>query len=270
MTLTKLNIDRGIATVTFANPPRGYMNAAQMQEIDRIADDLTADDAVRVVVFTGGVENVFIRHYDVAEILGFADALQKNEMTADALFERARAETALSRTFDKVDRMPKPTIAAINGFCQGGGFEFALCCDLRIAEAGDYRIGLPETNIGIFPGAGGTERLPRLIGEARALELILRGRTVGPEEAARLGLVHECVQGPSIERAHELARELAAKSPRGLADAKAQVKSAACLPLADGLANGRGRFAALVAGDRDAVRLMKEFVAGGEDINRPA
>lgn len=269
MTLTNLNIDRGIATVTFANPPRGYMNAAQMQEIDRIADDLTADDAVRVVVFTGGVENVFIRHYDVAEILGFADALQKNELIADALFERARAETALSRTFDKVDRMPKPTIAAINGFCQGGGFEFALCCDLRIAQAGDYRIGLPETNIGIFPGAGGTERLPRLIGEARALELILRGRTVGPEEAARLGLVHECVQGPAIERALELAEELAGKSPRGLAAAKAQVKSASCLSLADGLANGRGRFAALVAGDPEAVRQMKEFVTGGEDINRP-
>ena len=79
MTLTKLNIDRGIATVTFANPPRGYMNAAQMQEIDRLADELAADDAVRVVVFTGGVENVFIRHYDVAEILGFADALQKTK-----------------------------------------------------------------------------------------------------------------------------------------------------------------------------------------------
>lgn len=268
MNLTALEVDKGVATVTFINPPRGYMNAVQMQEIDRIADELSADDAVRVVIFTGGIENVFIRHYDVAEILGFADALQRNPASRDEIFERSRTETALSRTFDKIDRMSKPTIAAINGFCQGGGFEFALCCDLRIAEAGDYRIGLPETNLGIFPGAGGTERLPRLIGEARALELILRGRTVGPAEAAALGLVHECVGGRAIERAHELARELAGKSPRGLADAKALVKSAADLPLSEGLANGRGRFAALVATDPDAARQMKMFVAGDEDINR--
>jgi len=268
MNLITLDIDKDIAVVTFANPPRGYMNAAQMQEVDRIADELMADDAVRVVVFTGGVENVFIRHYDVSEILGFADALQKSEMAGDAIFERARAETALSQTFDKIDRMPKPTIAAINGFCQGGGFEFALCCDLRIAEVGDYRIGLPETNVGIFPGAGGTERLPRLVGEARALELILRGRTVGPEEAARLGLIHECVAGRAIDRAQELARELVAKSPGGLAAAKAQVKAAADMPLSHGLAHGRGRFATLVATDPRAVSAMEAFIANGEDINR--
>jgi len=183
------------------------------------------------------------------------------------LMEGAKAGNAVSNLFDKVDRLPKPTIAAINGFAQGGGFEFALCCDLRIAARGDYRIGLPETNIGIFPGAGGTERLPRLIGEAKALDLILCGRTVGPEEALAFGMVHEVVDD-ALARATGLAAELAAKPARGLAEAKALVKGTSDRSLADACAQGRGRFSILIARDGEAESAMQRFLATGEDINK--
>ncbi len=176
-----------VAVVRFDNPPRGYLNAAQTRGLSAVLETLAADAAVRVVVFTGAVPGVFIRHYDVGEIIGALDGVRRAAMDGAAIEAAGRAGNDVTRTFDALDAFPKPTIAAINGFCQGGGFELALCCDFRITEPGDFRIGLPETNVGIFPGAGGTERLPRLIGEAKALELILRGRTVDPHEAASLG-----------------------------------------------------------------------------------
>jgi enoyl-CoA hydratase len=268
MTLVSLKVESGIATVTFSNPPRGYMNPAQVQELDKIVDAVAADDKVRVVIFTGGVPGVFVRHYDVAEILAVADVIRKSGRSDTELMNGAKDGNAVSSVFDKVDRLPKPTIAAINGFTQGGGFEFALCCDPRIAERGDYRIGLPETNIGIFPGAGGTERLPRLIGEARALELILRGRTVGPDEALALGIVHEVVASNPLARATELARELAAKPAGGIAEAKALVKGAADKPLDAACGHARGRFSVLIARDDGAEAAMQRFLATGEDINK--
>ena len=265
--LVQLEIDGGIATVTFSNPPRGYMNAAQVAELGEIVDRLAGDDTVRAVIFTGGVPGVFVRHYDVAEIVAVAGHIKSSGSTEEQMMAAGKRGNAISAVFDKVDRMPKPTIAAINGFAQGGGFEFALCCDIRIAEDGDYRIGLPETNIGIFPGAGGTERLPRLIGEARALELILRGRTVAPAEAAALGLVHEMTAGPALERARLIAAELANMPAGGIAEAKALVKRTAEMPLDDACAHARGRFSVLIAGDEDATAAMQAFLDGGEDIN---
>lgn len=267
MTLIRHSIKGSIATVTFHNPPRGYMNAAQVQELDGVIDALADDGDVRAIVFTGGVPGVFVRHYDVSEIVSIAEILRKSGRSDEELMADALAGNAVSHLFDKVDRISKPTIAAINGFCQGGGFEFALCCDIRIAGHGDYRIGLPETNVGIFPGAGGTERLPRLIGEAKALELILRGRTVDPEGAAALGMVHEYVPD-ALARAMEIAMELATRTPRALAEAKALVKSAAGRSLDDACAISRGRFSTLIARDPEAEAAMRHYLNTGEDINK--
>ncbi|MGV8996015.1 MAG: enoyl-CoA hydratase/isomerase family protein [Parvibaculaceae bacterium] len=267
--LVRLDIADGVAVVTFDNPPRGYMNAAQVGELAPIIDQLEADDAVRVVIFTGGVPGVFVRHYDVAEIIAVADMIKASGRSEAELMAAGTRGNAISSVFDKVDRMPKPTIAAINGFVQGGGFEFALCCDIRVAERGDYRIGLPETNIGIFPGAGGTERLPRVIGEAKALELILRGRTVGPDDALALGMVHEVV-GSALARAREIAREFVAMPARGIAEAKALVKRTTEKTLDDACATGRGRFSTLIAQDAESVVAMQRFLDDGEDINKRA
>lgn len=266
--LVSLQRDGAIAIVTFNNPPRGYMNSAQVEELGVIVDEIAADDALRVVIFTGGVPGVFVRHYDVAEIVSVANFIKSSDRSEEQLMAAGERGNAISTVFDKVDRLPKPTIAAINGFVQGGGFEFALCCDIRIAEAGDYRIGLPETNIGIFPGAGGTERLPRVIGEAKALELILRGRTVGPEEALSIGMVHEVAANSALTRAREIAAEMALMPARGIAEAKALVKRTEEKSLDDACGFARGRFSVLIAGDDDAVVAMQKFLADGEDINK--
>lgn len=259
--------DGPVAIIRFENPPMGYMNMEMVKELDRIVAAYEADDKVRALVFTGGIENVFIRHYDVAEIVAAGDFVQASGRTADDIAEAARGETDISRLFDRLERLPKPTIAAINGMCMGGGFEFALCCDIRLAGAGAYTIGLPETNVGIFPGAGGTQRLPRAVGEARALELILRGRVVGPGEAADLGLVHRYVEsGDVVDVAVSLGKELALKTPGALAAAKAMVKGAASKPLAEGLADERAVFMRMLLEDPDAMARMRDFLSGGGEI----
>ncbi len=265
--LIQVTVDNGVALVRFDNPPRGYLNAAQTRELAEAIEALAQDDAARVLVFTGAVPGVFVRHYDVGEIIAVAERLAAAGLDEAALMAAAAAGNDVTRLFDIIDSLAKPTIAAINGFCQGGGFELALCCDLRIAEPGDYRIGLPEVNVGIFPGAGGTERLQRLIGEARALELILRGRTVGPDEALALGLVHELAAGGALATAMEHAGALASKAPRALAEAKALVKNRTSRDVRAAAAHARGRFMVLITADPNAQRLMKAFQASGEDIN---
>ncbi|HEV7159303.1 MAG TPA: enoyl-CoA hydratase/isomerase family protein [Caulobacteraceae bacterium] len=262
-----LTIERGIGVVRFDNPPRGYLDAAQTEALARAVETLATDPAVRTVVFTGAVPGVFIRHYDVSEIIAAADHARATGLDEAALMAAAAGGNPVTRTFEAIDALAKPTIAAINGYCQGGGFELALCCDLRITEPGEFRIGLPETNVGIFPGAGGTERLPRLIGEARALELILRGRTVGPDEALALGLVHAVASEGALARAMTIAAELAAKPAGGLAEAKALIKNRADLDLAAAAAFARGRFISLIVSDPEAAGAMRAFLATGEDIN---
>lgn len=256
-----------VAIIRFHNPPRGYLNQAQVAELSGLIDRLEGDDSIRAIVFTGGVPGVFIRHYDVAEILAASAAVRKSGLDRDGLMAAAKRGNPISQLFDRIDSFPKPTIAAINGFCQGGGFEFALCCDIRIAEEGDYRIGLPETNLGIFPGAGGTQRLPRVIGEARALELILRGKTVDPATALQVGMVHYLSPGSALDHALEIAKDFTSKAARGLRDAKMLVKSAGSVSIDDGSALERGMFSSLIAEDEEANQLMSAFLENGEDIN---
>lgn len=262
-----LSDDGPVAIIRFENPPMGYMNLEMVKELDRVVAAYAEDDNVRAIVFAGGLPGVFIRHYDVEEIIGVADFVRSSGRKPDEIAKAAKAETDISRLFDRVDQLSKPTIAAINGMCMGGGFEFAMCCDIRLAGAGDYTIGLPETNIGIFPGAGGTQRLPRLVGEARALEMILRGRVAGPEEAADLGMVHRYVSDDDVVKtAIALGRELAQKSPAAIAAAKALVKGATVTPLPEGLAQERAGFMRLLAEDDDALEIMRGFVGGGGAI----
>ena len=268
MSLTAVEFDdHGVATVTMANPPRGYLNRDQVAELDRVMDELETDDQARVIVFTGGVPGVFIRHYDVREILEAAEAVRASGLDGEALMARGADGNPISALLERIDRCPKPTIAAINGYAQGGGFEFALCCDIRVSEPGAFRIGLPETNIGIFPGAGGTERLARLIGEGAALNLILRGLTLTPADALEAGLVHELAPNGALHRAREIAAEIARKPAGGVRAAKALVKRTGDRPLDLALAEGRGRFSRLLLEDDEAIEAMQTFLATGEDIN---
>lgn len=255
--------EKQVAIVRFDNPPHGYMDAPMVEALDQVSRDLVADDSVRAIVFTGALDGVFIQHYDVSELNTLSKGLRKRGLK----FSEARMapERTLDHIFDRLSTAPKPVIAAINGNAMGGGFEFALACDLRIAQKGPYSIGLPEINIGILPGGGGTQRLARLVGPARALELVLRGRTVDPDEAARLGMVHEAVDSPVIERALTLAHELAAKSPLAVGHIKRLIRNAGQQSLANDLALERTLFLDLLVSDQ-ADRLMQEFVDGVRDI----
>jgi enoyl-CoA hydratase/carnithine racemase len=156
------------------------------------------------------------------------------------------------------ESMPKPVIAAISGTALAGAFEFALACDLRIAEDGEYLIGLPEAELGLLPGAGGTQRLPRTIGMPAALMHILVGRALNPREAERKGLVHETVSGKALDRAMEIARRLSLHTPESVAYIKRLVRNAMETPLAQGLALERNLFLKLCISEAGLARMRSD------------
>jgi len=247
----------GAAVVTYANPPIGTMTAAGAQEMLDVVRPLAADPAVRSILLTGGVPGVFVRHYDVGELSTASDAA-KDAPAPPPAPPGAKPDRGFLALVDLLAEAPKPVVAAINGLCMGGGLEMSLACDIRIAAREGVQIGLPETRVGIFPGGGGTQRLPRVVGEAKALEIILRGLVVEAEEALRIGLVHELADDP-LARALEMAAEWDQRGAEGLAFAKRLTRSALDRPLADGLADERQSFSAVMrtASAREGLRAAR-------------
>src|SRR5512135_3332705 len=210
--MAQISVERrgAVAVCTITNPPRGYMDRETVPELDAVTKELEADDSVRAVVITGGVPGVFVRHYSVHELEALSNQLRTAGVKVDT--DQRIPERDLDHVFRRIESMPRPVIAALNGTAMGGGFELSLACDIRIAEEGDYWFGLPEINVGILPGAGGTQKLARLIGTARTLEMTLRGRTVSPPEALALGIVSELAPpGGALPRALAIAEEIASK-----------------------------------------------------------
>jgi enoyl-CoA hydratase len=212
-----------VAVLTINRPDKmNALNLATRTDIGAALDELRADDEVRVVVVTGAGEKAFIAGADIAEFAGRTAHQQRAVMQA-------------MRVFNQVEEYPKPIVAAINGFCLGGGCELALACDIRIASK-KAKLGQPEINLGIIPGGGGTQRLTRLVGEGKSMELILTGKMVGADEAAAIGLVNEVVEPEALmDRAMEVANAIAEKSPVALQAAKEAVKTAARANLREGL-----------------------------------
>ena len=252
--------DRGaVRLISYANPPFGTMTGAGSSEMFDAVTAAGHDAAVRVIVITGGVPGVFIRHYDVGELSKMADAMQNPPSPSPAPPKPDARPPGFLALTDLIAAVEKPVIAAINGLCMGGGFELSLACDLRIAGRDVAAIGLPETRIGIFPGGGGTQRLPRIIGEAKALEMILRGLTVTGPRAYDMGIVHEVVDDP-FARALEIGAELASRGVEGLAFAKRLTRAALDFPLTEGLAEERRSFGAVMraASARDGLRAGRQ------------
>ncbi len=246
--------------IRYANPPRHYMTAEGAGLMLAAVEAAVGDPAIRVLVLTG-TDDVFVRHYDVSEIVAAGEAVRAGQLTPED-FERGGFAGMIRAIFES----PKPVIAAINGVCMGGGFELALACDLRIASAHVLLIGLPETRVGIVPGGGGTQRLPRIIGEARALEFILRGQTVDAAGALALGLVN-AVAADAVGEALTLAGELAQRGAEGLTHAKRLVRGALTWGLVDGTREEQQGFHEVLKSD-SAMAAMKDFLATGEDITR--
>ncbi len=230
----------GALVISYNNPGPGTLTAAGTSQLLVALRAGVADETVRCIIYTGGRPDIFIRHYDVGELVVMSDVVK-----GDAPPPPAEDDGGYYALVDITASAPKPVIAAINGLCMGGGFELALACDLRIAGASVEAIGLPETRVGIFPGGGGTQRLPRIIGEAKALEMILRGLVVTGPQAAAQGLVHEVVDDP-LARALEIAAEFSSRPAEGIAVAKRLTRSALTRPFAEGTIDERRSFMELL------------------------
>jgi enoyl-CoA hydratase len=226
---------------------------------------IEGDASVRVVVVTGGAPGYFIRHFSIAALLRLAESLRASgrEWPENATYNGGFFDKAMALC----ESMPKPVIAAISGTALAGGFEFALSCDLRIAQDGDYLIGLPEANLGLLPGAGGTQRLPRTIGTPAALMRILMGVPLTPREAERKGLVHETVSGKALDRAMEIAQRLSSHTPESVAYIKRLVRNATETPLTQGLALERNLFLKLCI-TKPALARMRSYE--GANITSPS
>jgi enoyl-CoA hydratase/carnithine racemase len=201
-----------VEIATFSNPPRNYIGKPQLDELAQLVAQWR-DPSIRAVVIQSRTgENSGFTQYSVEELYGMASdpALSRY---AGAVVRGYKA------MFDDMMALPKVVIAAMNGDALGGGFELTLACDLRIGQRGDFRYGNPEVRAGVMPGAGGTQRISRLVGLARALDWVLRGRIVPPEVALQLGFVHEVVDDAPT-RALELAEEIAMLPPMSVANAK--------------------------------------------------
>ena len=214
----------GIATITLNRPAvHNAMNERMREELTACFGELVRSEDARVVVVTGTGERAFSAGADIREFVTPQVPVRFRDGRRRVDFRAA------------MDRCPQPIIAAIRGFALGGGLELALACDIRIAGE-DSQLGLTEVNLAIIPGGGGTQRLPRLVGRGKALEMILTGARIDAREALRIGLVERVVPATDVlSSAQALARTLAEKAPVALRYAKEAVVKGLGLPLEDGL-----------------------------------
>jgi enoyl-CoA hydratase len=227
MTPTHLLITRSeaVATITVNRPDRlNALNAAMIDELRGALLQVRHDESVRAVIITGAGEKAFVAGADIAELS------QQSPLGAKITAQRGQ------HVFDLVETLGKPVIAAINGYALGGGCELAMACTLRVA-ADTARLGQPEINLGLIPGYGGTQRLSRLVGRGRALELLLRGHQIDAAEAHRIGLVDRVVpRAELMPTAIGLAVELAAKAPVAARAILEAVHKGLQMPFAEGQA----------------------------------
>jgi enoyl-CoA hydratase len=222
--VVRVETQDGVRVLIVDRPEKlNALNAAVLQELSHAVDDCARDSALQSVILTGAGEKAFIAGADIRE-LSLLSPLQGRE--------HARKGQAL---LNAIAELPVPTIAAINGFAYGGGLELAMACTLRVASE-NARMGLPETSLGIIPGYGGTQRLARLVGPARALELVLTAeKGLTASEAERIGLVNRVVPaGKALEAAREIARKIAANGPIACRYAMDAIRRGLEMPLAEG------------------------------------
>ncbi len=222
--LIKITKEESIGIITIDHPPVNILNSQALQELDQAVDQMLADTSVKVVIFTGAGPNVFIAGADVKEIAKIDNAKQGEDL---ALKGQAMIQ--------KIENAKKPFIAAINGVCLGGGNELAMACHMRIASD-RAKFGQPEILLGIIPGFGGTQRMLRLCGQAKAREIILTGDNITAQEAFRIGLLNKVVpDGEVLKQSLGLAKKIAAKSRSAIELIQEAIHEGAKLSLHDGL-----------------------------------
>ncbi len=221
----QVKVNNGVGIITLNRPPANSLNQAVTMELDRAFDELAANDEARVLVINSAIPGFFVAGADIKMF---------NEMTA---YEAWEVSGELQKVNQKLEDMPKLTIAAIGGYALGGGLELAMACDFRfMAESVVIKdkektptLGLPETTLGIIPGAGGTQRLARLLGTKQALYYIATAKNITPQEALQLGIVQELVPGDKLdEKVIAFAEEMATKAIIGIGLAKKAIYEGSC------------------------------------------
>jgi enoyl-CoA hydratase/carnithine racemase len=237
-----LSVNNETAVLTFNRPQSlNALNKQVIEELDEVIRAIAADPKIRAVVI--GSDKHFAAGADIKEMI---------EMNP----EQARG-FAFTRTFEKIENLIKPTIAAISGYALGGGLELALVCDIRIASP-DAKLGFPEINLGIIPGAGGTQRLPRLIGASRAKELIFQGVIIDSNKALQYGLINEIAENP-LEAAMKMAKKLTLKPPLAIKAAKQCIQMTSKVDIRSGIEFEELAWSSLYA-TKDQKEGMRAFV----------
>lgn len=234
-----LTVTDAVAVVEFDNPPANALSGPVITDLSDTVDRLAADTGVRAVVFTSAGHRAYLSGADISEF---------PEMLADPA-RVTRRTSDVAELFDRIARLPQPTIAAVRAPALGGGLEFILLCDLVVGGP-RARFALPEVGLGIIPGGGGTQRLPRRVGQGRALEMVLLGTSLTAAEAQQIGLVSRVVADEDVnETAMSLAREIALRPRVAVQSAKRAVVAGAGLPLPEALAVESREFLTAAASD---------------------
>jgi len=255
--------DRGHYMICYlSNPPSHTLNSSGVQEIHKFLDIIEKKDDLRVLAFTGEGENVFIRHYEVGEL---ADSAEKNIESSKETKDPKELHT-FHRMLLRLRELDAIVVAGINGNTAGGGCEFSLGCDLRVMADGDFLIGLPETSVGILPGGGGTQRLSRLIGSSRALDLILHAKLLKPLEAHNLGIINKLLTEKNFkEELDQYCEDLVNRAPIALSQVKKIIHQGLEMSLEDSLLLEQKAFD-VTMNSKDAARAMRTLLNAQENI----
>ena len=261
--------DQGQIIICYlSNPPTHTLTAQGLLEIHDFLDSLVSNRELRILAFTGAGEDVFIRHYEVGEL---ADTAEKNigrqEETKKPDNNPIKELHGFHKMLLKIRDLDAIVVAGINGNTAGGGCEFSLGCDLRVMSSGDYFIGLPETSVGILPGGGGTQRLARLIGSSRALDLILHGQLISNVKALEFGIINEILPKESfLKSLKEYCRILANRAPIALREVKRAIHRGMDLPLEEALLLEQEAFNKTM-NSKDAAKAMRTMLNSKEEID---
>ena len=245
-----------------SNPPTNTLTASGVNEIHSFLDQIEKRDDLRVLAFTGDGENVFIKHYEVGELANTAERNLETKKDKQDPKELHAFHTMLLRLRD----LDAIVVAGINGNTAGGGCEFSLGCDLRIMADGNFLIGLPETSVGILPGGGGTQRLSRLIGSSRALDLILHAQLLSPKEAFDLGIINKLVSQVSFnQELISYCEDLSNRAPIALQQVKKIIHQGLEMTLEESLLVEQKAFD-VTMNSKDAARAMRALLNTQENI----
>ena len=256
-----LTISGAIAQIVFTNPDQGFMDEAMEADLLLAVETICASPTLRACVLIGGQPNVFIRHYDLKVLALKAAAMAQRGMVFTP--DRPVPESPIHKAMSMLESSDVIFIAALNGTAMGGGFELALACDLRLVQEGSHQFGLPEINLGILPGAGGTQRLPQIVGQSRALQMTLTGDTLSPAQMCEYGIALNAVSDV-VAAAVTLAHRMAQKPALATAHIKRLVRQAHS-PRTEDMADERTLFCDLMVRD-DAGRLLQEGASGQRRI----